>query len=72
MTGVPFDPEATTVDQLMAQHPETMAVFNAFGVDNCCGAHRTVHEAAVEDAVSEQALVEALAAAVRQATTEAP
>lgn len=49
-----------TVDQLMARYPDTMAVFNAFGVDTCCGAHRNVHDASVEDKVDEGALVAAL------------
>lgn len=56
-----------TVDDLMAQHPATMAVFNAFGVDSCCGAHRTVHEAAVADLVDEAALVSALERAMAEA-----
>lgn len=65
----PMTPELRdrTVDALMAQHPATMAVFNAFGVDSCCGAHRTVHEAAVADLVDETALVSALERAMAEA-----
>ncbi len=58
--------EDATVDALMASHPATMAVFNAFGVDTCCGAHRTVRDAAAADGVD----TAALAAALRQAITE--
>ena len=59
-TRIQFDPRTTKIDDLMAGHPATMAVFNAFGVDSCCGAQRSVHDAAEEDQVAERALVEAL------------
>lgn len=59
--------EDFTVDALMARHPATMAVFNAFGVDTCCGAHSSVREAAARDGVDEAALV----AALRRAITDA-
>jgi regulator of cell morphogenesis and NO signaling len=26
-----------TVNQVVAEHPETLAVFNRFGIDACCG-----------------------------------
>lgn len=61
------DLRSRTVDDLMVQHPATMAVFNAFGVDSCCGAHRTVHEAAIADLVDETALLDALARAMAEA-----
>lgn len=54
-----------TVDDIMARHPATMPVFNAFGVDSCCGAHSTVHEAAVRDGVNEVALIAALELAMQ-------
>lgn len=60
------DLQLRTVDDLMAQHPATMAVFNSFGVDSCCGAHRTVREAAVEDRVDEASLLDALARAIAE------
>lgn len=56
-----------TVDDVMARHPATMAVFNSFGVDSCCGAHRTVHDAAIADLVDETALLDALARAMADA-----
>jgi len=58
--------EDSTVDTLMARHPATMAVFNAFGVDTCCGAHSSVREASARDGVDKAALV----AALRRAITE--
>lgn len=60
--------EDTTVDGLMASHPATMVVFNAFGVDTCCGAHRTVRAAAEEDGADQVELV----AALRQAIEKTP
>lgn len=56
--------EDATVDALMGQYPNTMAVFNAFGVDGCCGAHRTVRDAAAEDGVDVAALVAGLRQAI--------
>lgn len=64
MTTATPDLRLRTVDDLMAAHPATMAVFNAFGVDSCCGAHRTVRDAAAEDHVDEAALLAALARAL--------
>ena len=55
-----------TVDEIMARSPATMPVLNAFGVDNCCGAHSTVHEAAVRDGVDETALIAALELAMQE------
>ena len=57
-----------TVDDLMASHTETMAVFNAFGVDTCCGAHRSVRVAATEDGADEAKLVAALRSAIAAAS----
>jgi iron-sulfur cluster repair protein YtfE (RIC family) len=28
---------ASTVNEIVAQYPETMPVFNRFGIDSCCG-----------------------------------
>lgn len=60
--------EEETVDALMARYPATMSVFNAFGVDTCCGAGRTVREAAAEDGTDESKLVEALQQAIAEPT----
>lgn len=68
MSGEGAAIETATVDQLMAEHPATMAVFNAFGVDTCCGAHRTVRAAASEDGVDEVALRAALQQALAAAS----
>lgn len=64
--------EAMTLDDLMARYPATMAVLNAHGVDSCCGAHASVHEAARRDGVDESALVAALRRAIERAGVGAP
>lgn len=61
---ISIDLRDQTVDELMRQHPATMAVFNAFGVDSCCGAQRTVRDAAAADGVDEAALLDALSRAL--------
>jgi len=57
-----------TVDQMVARHPETMRVFNRFGLDTCCGGGAPIADAARRDGADlaelMQALREALAAGV--------
>ena len=36
----------TTVNDVLHCHPATMCVFNAFGVDACCGGAQPLREAA--------------------------
>ena len=66
MTELVLTVEDSSVDAVMARHPATMAVFNAFGVDTCCGAHSSVREAAARDGVDEAALVAALRRAIAE------
>lgn len=53
-----------TVNELMARHPETVAVFNQFGMDTCCGSGVVITDAAHRDGVNLEQLLEALAAAM--------
>lgn len=64
MQHQPIDPTAT-VDQTIARHPQTIAVFNRFGLDSCCGGGAPIIEAARRDGADPLALLEAL----RDATT---
>jgi iron-sulfur cluster repair protein YtfE (RIC family) len=66
MTELVLTVEDSSVDTVMARHPATMEVFNAFGVDTCCGAHSSVREAAVRDGVDEAVLVTALRRAIAE------
>jgi iron-sulfur cluster repair protein YtfE (RIC family) len=54
-----FD-ETLSVNEVLHLHPPTAAVFNAFGVDACCGGDRTIARAAREDGVALESLLAAL------------
>jgi regulator of cell morphogenesis and NO signaling len=49
-----------SVDQMVARHPETMTVFNRFGLDTCCGGGAPIAEAARRDGANLDELVQAL------------
>ena len=53
-----------TVNDVLARHPQAGAVFNAFGIDTCCGGGRSLADAAREDGCSADALLAALADAI--------
>ncbi|MDB4879400.1 MAG: hypothetical protein JWL60_846 [Gemmatimonadetes bacterium] len=40
-----------TVNQVLASHPSTAALFNAYAVDTCCGGEATLAEAAADAGV---------------------
>ena len=52
-----------TVNEAIRRYPGTVAVFNAFGIDACCGGAAPLGEAAVRDGADPRALLEALRAA---------
>lgn len=60
----PIDP-TLTLDEITNRFPETIEVFNRFGIDMCCGGAATLAEAAARDGVKlpelQHALHEALA-----------
>lgn len=49
-----------SVNDVIARFPESVAVFNAFGIDACCGGAESVTEAARRDGADPEALVTAL------------
>lgn len=49
-----------TVNKVVALYPATVAVFNRFGVDSCCGGGVALGEAAQRDGISLDALLQAL------------
>lgn len=59
MTQPTFDP-TLTVNDAVARHPRTVAIFNEFGIDACCGGAATIEEAARRDGADPDALVEAV------------
>lgn len=53
-----------SVNEVIARYPATIAVFNKFGLDTCCGGGAPIADAARRDGADVNALLEAL----RQAT----
>ena len=51
---------SVSVNEMVARHPETMPVFNRFGLDTCCGGGAPIAEAARRDGADLDALVKAL------------
>ena len=58
-TTLQLDP-ALTINEIVARHPDTIVVFNQFGLDTCCGGGVTVKEAAMRDGVDPVAVDDAL------------
>ena len=52
-----------TVKEAIRRFPATIAVFNDFGIDACCGGAAPVAEAAARDGADPDALLAALRAA---------
>lgn len=46
-----------TINEIVALHPETISVFNRFGMDTCCGGGVTVDEAARRHKIDANAVV---------------
>ena len=60
-------PADLTVNELIRTVPATVQVFNAFGIDACCGGAVPVRQAALRDGADPEALLAALAPLVRDA-----
>jgi regulator of cell morphogenesis and NO signaling len=54
-----------TINEIVADHPETIPVFNRFGFDTCCGGGVRITEAAHRDGIDLDAVIAALDDAVR-------
>ena len=61
-----IDPNLS-VNEMVARHPETMPVFNRFGLDTCCGGGAPIAEAARRDGAKLGDLVQALEGAIASA-----
>ena len=57
--------ETMTVNEAIRLHPGSVAVFNEFGVDACCGGAATIAEAAARDGAPLGELLRALEGAAR-------
>ena len=58
-----FDP-TLLINEIVAAHPETIAVFNRFGFDTCCGGGVRVDEAARRDGIDADEVIRALNEAI--------
>lgn len=58
-TQTTIDP-SWTVNEVIGLYPETVTVFNSFGVDSCCGGDETLEVAAEEAEIDRDSLVSAL------------
>jgi iron-sulfur cluster repair protein YtfE (RIC family) len=56
--------EDLTVNETIRRWPATVAVFNAFAIDACCGGAVPIRDAALRDGADPAALLEALAAVI--------
>ena len=54
----------STVNDIVARYPSTLAVFNAFGIDSCCGGALPMGEAASRHGIPPNALRSALESAI--------
>ena len=63
---IQLDP-SLTINEIVARHPETIAVFNRFGMDTCCGGGVPVQEAALRDGLDLDDILAALRDAMEQA-----
>ena len=54
----------STVNEIVARYPSTLAIFNAFGIDTCCGGALPMSEAASRHGIPLNALRSALESAV--------
>ena len=59
-----LDLSEVTVNETIRRWPATVDVFNAFGIDACCGGASRLAEAAERDGADAAAMVEALRRAI--------
>ena len=53
----------STVNDVLLRYPATVGVFNAFGIDACCGGEASIADAAQRDGANVDQLMNALVAA---------
>jgi regulator of cell morphogenesis and NO signaling len=59
-------PESLAVNDAIRLYPATIAVFNDFGIDSCCGGAEPIAEAARRDGAELAALLAALNAVLEE------
>ena len=63
---IQLDP-SLTINEIVSRHPETISVFNRFGMDTCCGGSVSVEDAARRDGLDLDQILAALRDAMEQA-----
>jgi regulator of cell morphogenesis and NO signaling len=66
MNDIARIPESLSVNDAIRLYPETIAVFNDFGIDTCCGGAAPIAEAARNDGADLTELLAALAAVIEE------
>ena len=54
-----------TINDVIKKHPQTIAVFNKFRVDSCCGGGQAIEKTAMVDGVDVEGLLQALNETIR-------
>ncbi len=54
-----------TINGVIKKYPQTIAVFNKFRVDSCCGGGQAIEKTATADGVDIEGLLQALNEAVK-------
>ena len=54
-----------TINPVIKQYPQTIAVFNKFRVDSCCGGGQAIEKTAAADGVDIESLLQALNEAIK-------
>jgi iron-sulfur cluster repair protein YtfE (RIC family) len=67
VTGAGVIDPTRQVNEVIRTHPETIAVFNRFGIDTCCGGAVSIQIAAARDGADLDELMAALSGAVQGA-----
>ncbi len=61
-------PSDLTVNEAVRRWPATVAVFNRFGIDACCGGAAPIREAAVRDGAPPDEVLRALVEVIARRT----
>jgi len=67
----PVIDDTMSIDELLLLHPVTARVFNAFGIDTCCGGAATLAEATAQAGVPCDDVRHAVAHAIAHANAKA-
>ena len=54
-----------TINDVIKKYPQTIAVFNKFRVDSCCGGGQAIEKTAMADGVDIEGLLQALNETIR-------